>query len=401
MSDFRINPAERIKRLPPYLFGRLNAQKHALRQQGVDVIDLGMGNPNDPTPELITDKLAEAARDPRNHRYSMSKGIENLRREVAKRYQRLYGVELDPEREVVACIGSKEGLSHMCLALLGPGDTVVIGEPAYPIHLYGPALAGANVISVRLGNDQNFLDRMAYVVETLYPRPKLIIINYPHNPTAMTVDPSFFEAVVGLAEREGIAVIHDFAYADMCFDGYRAPSFLAARGAKALGVEFTSMSKSYNMAGWRIGFCVGNAAMIEALATIKGYYDYGIFAPIQVASIVAMRHCDEDMAKQAAIYQARRDVVLDCCGKLGWTAQVPRAGMFVWARVAEEHLAGQSTIDFCFRMIAEAEVALAPGRGFGEDGEGYVRIALVENEQRLRQAFRNLQRVLTKKPAAV
>lgn len=387
-------PAERILRLPPYMFGKLNAAKHAMRQQGVDVIDLGMGNPNDPTPGPIVDKLCEAAQEARNHRYSVSRGVFNLRRDVARRYAARYGVELDPEREVIACLGSKEGLSHLCLAMLGPGDTVIVGDPAYPIHIYGPVLAGGNVISVRLGNDAAFLDRIAQVVEHLFPRPKLMILNYPHNPTALTVEAGFFERVVELAQRTGVAVVHDFAYADLSLDGYRAPSFLAAAGAKDVGVEFTTMSKSYNMAGWRIGFCCGNAAMIEALATIKGYYDYGIFAPIQVASIIALRECDADVQRQAEIYAARRDVVLAGCRKLGWQAEAPRAGMFVWARVADAHLGGASTMDFCFRIMEAAEVALAPGRGFGENGEGYVRIALVENEKRLRQAFRQLNRVL-------
>lgn len=399
MPDHQTISAERVKRLPPYLFGRLNALRHSKRQQGVDIIDLGMGNPTDPTPPLIVEKLTEAARDPRNHRYSASRGVFNLRREFAKKYKERWGVTLDPETEVIACLGSKEGFSHLCLALLGPGDTVVVGDPAFPIHLYGPALAGANVINVTLGNDDAFLERITYVLEHLFPRPKLIVLNYPHNPTCMTVEPWFFEHVVRLAERFNVHVIHDFAYAETCFDGYTAPSFLATPGAKARGVEFTTFSKAYNMAGWRMGFCVGNAAMVDALASVKGYYDYGIFQPVQIASIIAMRHCHDDVIEQAARYQARRNVMLDGCKRLGWQADCPRGGMFVWARVADAHLAGQGTIDFCLRMIEEAEVALAPGRAFGENGEGYVRIALVENEKRLRQAIRQLDRVLNRRSA--
>jgi alanine-synthesizing transaminase len=397
MSQNNIQPAQRIVRLPPYLFGRINALKHSKRQQGIDIIDLGMGNPSDPTPEPIVDKLCEAVRDPRNHRYSMgTRGLLNLRRDVARHYRDKYGVELDPDGEVIATIGSKEGISHMLLAMLGPGDTAVVGDPAFPIHVYGVALAGANVISVPLGNDDAFLDRVRYVVEHLFPRPKVLILNYPHNPTAMTVDPPFFDRVVELARQYNVAVIHDFAYAETTFDGYTAPSFLSSDGAKDIGVEFTTMSKPYNMAGWRIGFCAGNRTMINALATIKGYYDYGIFQPIQIASIIAMRHCEEYVREQAVIYQRRRDVVLDCCRRIGWSAERNRASMFVWARVADEHLAGQSTLDFAMRLLEEAEVAIAPGRAFGENGENHVRIALVENEQRLRQAFRQMDRVLNR-----
>ncbi|GMU21452.1 MAG: aminotransferase [Phycisphaerae bacterium] len=401
MSDFQIQPSQRISRLPPYLFARINALKHQKRQQGVDIIDLGMGNPTDPTPEPIVEKLCEAVRDSRNHRYSVSKGLFNLRRDVARNYREKYGVELDPDTEIIACIGSKEGISHLLLAMLGPGDTAVVGDPAFPIHVYGVALAGANVISVRLGNDEAFLNRIQYVIEHLFPRPKLMILNYPHNPSAITVDPPFFNAVVELAKQYGVAVIHDFAYGETCFDGYKAPSFLSADGAKDVGVEFTTMSKPYNMAGWRIGFCAGNRAMVEALATIKGYYDYGIFQPVQIASIIALRHCQDAVAEQCRIYQGRRDVVLAGCERLGWQAERCRASMFVWARVRDEHLAGQGTIDFAMRMLEEAEVALAPGRAFGENGEGYVRIALVENEQRLRQAMRQLDYALNKRPAKV
>ena len=396
-SEWKVDVSSRIKRLPPYLFGQINKMKHEKRQSGVDIIDLGMGNPHDPPPAQVIEKLCQASQDPRNHGYSVSAGVSNLRREVSKMYERVYGVSLDPEKEVIATIGSKEGFSHMCLALMGPGDTAVVGDPYFPIHVYAVALAGANVINVPLGNDEAFLRRVSDVVEHLYPQPKLLILNYPHNPTAMTVDNvAFYEAVVDLAKRRNIMVIHDFAYGRTCFDGYKAPSFLQARGAKDVGVEFLTMSKPYNMAGWRLGFCVGNPEMIKALATIKGYYDYGIFQSIQIAGIIAMRHCEKDVHAQADIYQARRDVVVTGLQKMGWEVEVPRASMFVWAKVAEQHLAGEGTIPFSLRLLDEAEVAVAPGRAFGEMGEKYVRIALVENEMRLKQAIRNMDRALNK-----
>ncbi len=397
MTDFIIEPAERIKRLPPYLFGRLNALKLAKRQQQIDMIDLGMGNPSDPTPQIIVDKLCEAARDPRNQRYSASKGIFNLRKEVAIKYAKKYNVELDPNSEVLACIGSKEGFSHLCLAMLGPGDTAIVADPAFPIHIYAVALAGANVVTVPLGNTQESLNNIKVVCEKLFPRPKMLILNFPHNPTAMTLDDlAYFETVVDMAKKYNIAVIHDFAYGDTCFDGYSAPSFLSAKGAKDVGVEFSTMSKAYNMAGWRIGFVTGNKQMVEALATIKGYYDYGIFQAAQIAGIIAMRHCENDVIEQNKKYQQRRDIVCDCLNKIGWQVEKPRASMFVWAKIAEEHLKGRGTIDFAMDLVENANVVVSPGRAFGENGEGYVRIALVENENRLRQAFRNIKKYVTK-----
>ncbi|MDD5457770.1 MAG: aminotransferase class I/II-fold pyridoxal phosphate-dependent enzyme [Phycisphaerae bacterium] len=396
--DFEIRPAERITRLPPYLFGRLNALKLAKRQEGADIIDLGMGNPSDPAPQIVIDKLCEAACDPRNHRYSASRGIKNLRAEVTKKYAVKWGVELNPDTEVLACLGSKEGFSHLCLAMLGPGDTVVVPDPAFPIHIYAATLAGANVISVPLGCDEAFLKNIAHVCENLYPKPKLLILNYPHNPTAMTVDEGFFEMVVDLAKRFKVAVIQDFAYGETCFNGYRAPSFLSAKGAKDVGVEFITMSKPYNMAGFRVGFIAGNRQMIEYLATIKGYYDYGIFQAVQIASIIAMRHCEDDMKKQNAIYQRRRDIVCDGLQRIGWEVEKPRATMFVWAKVPKEHSQGKGSIDYAMDLMEHAEVAIAPGRAFGENGEDYMRIALVENEQRLRQAVRNISRFVQQKP---
>src|SRR3954468_8342501 len=394
-QPFKIDVSPRIQRLPPYLFGRINKMKYDKRVAGIDIIDLGMGNPTDPTPTCVVEKLKEAAIDPRNHRYSVSNGIAGLRREVARKYKDRFGVDLEPETEIISTIGSKEGFSHLCLAMLGPGDTVVVGDPAFPIHIYAPAMAGANVVRVPLGNDEAFLQRIDKVLTELYPTPKLLILNYPHNPTSMTIDAAFWDRAIQLCRRRGIAIISDFAYGEINFDGYKAPSFLAADGAKDLGVEFTTMSKSYNMAGWRVGFCAGNAEMIKALATIKGYYDYGHFAPIQIASVIAMRECRDTPEEQSRFYQERRDVVCRGLDKLGWTYEKPRASMFVWAKInPANYKAGEGTIDFCLRMMDEAEVALAPGRAFGEQGEGFVRIALVENDQRLRQAMSNLDRAL-------
>ncbi len=398
MAKAKIEPAQRIKRLPPYLFGRLNALKLAKRQQGADIIDLGMGNPADAAPQIVIDKLSEAAQDPRNHRYTASKGIKNLRKEIAKKYERKWNVQLDWETEVLACIGSKEGFSHLCLAMMGPGDTAIVPDPAFPIHNYAVALAGANVVSVPLGNDEKFIGNIAMVIENMYPRPKLLILNYPHNPTAMTVDEGFFEPVVELAKRFGIAVINDFAYGETCFDDYKAPSLLSVNGAKEIGVEFTTMSKPYNMAGFRIGFIAGNREMIDYLATIKGYYDYGIFQAIQIAGIIALRHCDEDIILQNRKYQSRRDVVCKGLQRIGWELAKPRATMFVWAKVPEEHSKGKGSIDLAMDLMEHAEVAIAPGRAFGENGENYMRIALVENEQRLRQAIRNISRFVQQKP---
>jgi len=400
--EFKIETSARISRLPPYLFARINKMKYDKRVAGVDIIDLGMGNPTDPTPKIVVDKLAEAALDPRNHRYSVHNGIAGLRKEVAKKYKKKYGVELDPETEVIATIGSKEGFSHMCLALLGSGDTAIVPDPAFPAHIYAVAMAGANVIRVPLGNDQAFLDRIEHMIEGLYPAPKLLILNFPHNPTSMTIDDvKFWDRAIEMCRRRGVMIISDFAYGEVCFDGYKAPSFLSAKGATDLGVEFTTMSKTYNMAGWRVGFCCGNKEMIKALATIKGYYDYGHFAPVQIASVIALRSCAESAEEQAKVYAKRRDEVCRGLDRLGWTYEKPRASMFVWAKIKQEHLKGQSTLDFCLRLMDDAQVALAPGRAFGENGEAFVRIALVENEQRLRQAMRNMERALVPRPPKV
>jgi alanine-synthesizing transaminase len=393
-NPFRIDVADRVKRLPPYLFGKINDLKQRKRRAGADIIDLGMGNPTDVPEPLVIDKLCEAARDDRNHRYSVSNGLFNLRREAALRYARLHSVNLDPDTEVLAGLGSKEVFSHMCLALLGPGDTAIVPAPSFPIHVYAVALASGNVISLECTQPDRFLANVAYVAEHLYPRPKVLILNFPHNPTTTVVERGFFVDVVALARRFGFMVIHDFAYGDVCFDGYQAPSFLSVSGAKEVGVETTTMSKGYNMAGWRLGFCAGNAEMVRALATIKGYYDYGIFQPIQIAAILALRHGEDQVQRQAAEYQKRRDVLVDGLQRIGWEVERPKASMFVWARYPQEWRARLGSIDLAMKLLEEAEVAVSPGRGFGEAGEGYLRLALVENEHRLRQAVRQIGRCL-------
>src|SRR6266581_2957667 len=335
-APFHIDVAERVKRLPPYLFGKINALKQSKRRAGVDIIDLGMGNPTDVPEPLVIEKLCEAANDERNHRYSVSNGLYNLRREVALRYDRRYGVQLDPESEVLAGLGSKEVFSHMCLALLGPGDTAIVPSPSFPIHVYAVALASGNVINLDCRQPDKFLSNVANVAEHLYPRPKVLILNFPHNPTTTVVERDFFVDVVALARRFGFMVVHDFAYGDVCFDGYRAPSFLSVPGAKEVGVETSTMSKGYNMAGWRLGFCAGNSEMVRALATIKGYYDYGIFQAIQIAAIIALREGEDAVGRQALEYQKRRDVLVESLRRIGWEAERPMAGMFVWARYPED-----------------------------------------------------------------
>ena len=397
-NPFEVPVADRMKRLPPYLFGKINKLKYQKRVAGIDVIDLGMGNPTDPPDIHFQEKLAEALKDPKNHRYSVSNGIGNLRREVAKRYDRRYGAKLNPDDEIIACIGSKEGFSHMCLALMGSGDTAIVPAPTFPIHMYSVILASGNVIALDVREPQKFLQNVAYTCEHLYPKPKVVIVNFPHNPSSTVVEQDFYVDLVRLAKKYGFLVISDFAYADICYDGYVAPSFLAVPGALDVGVELTTMSKSYSMAGWRIGFCSGNREMVRALATIKGYYDYGIFQAIQIAAIVAMRHGDAGIEALAHEYQGRRDVLCDGLSRLGWDVEKPKAGMFVWAKIPEPFVE-MGSIDFSMKLLEEGGVAVSPGRGFGKDGEGYLRLAIVENSQRLRQAVREIGRCTHAKTA--
>jgi len=399
IEHYDLEVAPRVRNLPAYLFGRINELKYRKRRDGVDVIDLGMGNPTDPPEEWVIDKLCEAARDSRNHRYSVATGVYNLRREVAMRYEKRFGVTLDPDQEVVSTIGSKEGFSHMCLALLGPGDTALVPAPSFPIHIHAVALASANVISLDVRDSQAFLANIARVCESLYPRPKILVLNYPHNPTATVVDAAFFEEVVALAKKYHFFVIHDFAYGDIGFEGYQPPSFLSVKGARNVGCEFTTMSKGYNMAGWRVGFAAGNRDMLGALKAIKGYYDYGIFQAVQVAAIVALRHGEEGRQAQVVEYQERRDVLLRGLRRLGWDPQCPRAGMFVWTPMPEPWASQMGSIDFAMKLLEEANVVVSPGRGFGESGEKFLRLALVENVHRLRQAVRQIGRCLRTEPA--
>lgn len=398
---FEVSLAQRVHRLPPYMFGRINQLLYEKRVAGNDVIDLGMGNPSDPPADYVMEKMCEAVQDPRNHGYSKSNGIRNLRREVGAKYLKKYGVRLDPESEVMVCLGSKEGFSHMCLALMGPGDTAIVPAPYFPVHTYAVALASGNVIALEVADSEKFLSNIAYTCQHLYPKPKLLIICYPHNPSTVTVEPEFFVDVVKIAKKYGLMVISDFAYADVAFDGYKPPSFLSAPGAIDVGVEFTTMSKGYNMAGWRIGFCAGNREMIRGLGVIKGYYDYGMFQAVQIASIIALREGDAAVEAQSLLYQKRRDALVEGLHRIGWDVTPPRAGMFVWAKVPDKWMAKMSTMDFAMMLLDKGDVAVSPGSGFGPTGEGYLRMALVENENRLRQAVRQIGRCLREEESEV
>jgi alanine-synthesizing transaminase len=347
----------------------------------------------DPAPQLVIDKLVEVANDPRTHRYPVADGLRNLRREIAKNYKKDYDIDLDGDEEVICTIGSKEGISHLALALIGPGDTVLVPAPAFPIHVYAAIIAGGSVLRIPLEGEETFVRRIAMICENVRPRPKVLILNYPHNPTSILGSREIFKEIVSLAKTHNFMVIHDFAYAKITFDGYVAPSFLEVAGARDVGVEFGSFSKSYNMAGWRLGYCVGNREIVAALGKIKGYYDYGIFSAIQIAGIMALRHCDDDVVKQAGLYQGRRNVMCDGLERIGWPVQPPKAGMFVWTRIPAP-FDRMGSMDFSIEMMHRANVALAPGIGFGEEGEGYLRLALVENEHRIRQAIRQMKRAM-------
>ncbi|MBI5025142.1 MAG: alanine transaminase [Nitrospirae bacterium] len=385
----------RIKRLPPYVFGIVNDLKMEARRKGEDIIDLGMGNPDLPTPQHIVAKLIEAAQNPKNHRYSASKGITQLRMAICEWYKRRFDVDLDPESEVVVTIGAKEGLSHLAYATVEPGDVVLTPTPAYPIHPYSVIIAGGEVRSIPIGKGIDFFDEMQKAFKSTWPRPKMLIINFPHNPTTACVGLDFFQKIVDFAKENNIIVIHDFAYADLVFDNYKAPSFLQAPGAKGIGVEFFSLTKSYSMAGWRVGFCVGNREIVGALIKIKSYLDYGMFQPIQIASIIALRGdqgCVEEIRKT---YERRRDALIDGLRKANWTVEPPKATMFVWAPIPEP-FKKMGSLEFSKLLIKEAGVAVSPGIGFGEGGDSFVRFALVENEHRIKQAARGIKKVMNR-----
>ena len=386
---------QRVKRLPPYVFAIVNKLKSEARQKGEDIIDLGMGNPDLPTPQHIVDKLTEAANLGKNHRYSASKGITQLRMAICEWYKRRYDVDLDPETEAVATIGSKEGLSHLAYAMIDPGDLVLTPAPAYPIHPYSFILAGGDVRSIPVGGDSDFFESMENEFRSAWPRPKVLLINFPHNPTTTCTDIEFFKKVVDFAKDNNVIVIHDFAYADLTFDGYKAPSFLQAPGAKDVGVEFFSLTKSYSMAGWRVGFCCGNKEIVGALTTIKSYLDYGMFQPIQIASIIALRGPQECVGEIVNTYQSRRDVLIQGLHNAGWIVEPPKATMFVWAEIPEP-FKEMGSLEFTKYLLKTAGVAVSPGIGFGPAGEGFVRFALVENEHRIRQATKGIKKALNK-----
>jgi alanine-synthesizing transaminase len=389
----------RIKRLPPYVFNITNELKMNARRRGEDVIDLSMGNPDGPTPQHIVDKLLEAAQRQDTHGYSVSKGIPRLRRAISAWYARRYGVELDPDAEAIVTIGSKEGLAHLMLACLERGDTVLVPNPSYPIHIYGAIIAGADIRSVRMTPGVDFFAELERAIRELTPKPKMLVLGFPSNPTAQCVELEFFERIVALARQHNILVVHDLAYADIVFDGgwvnNCAPSIMQVPGARDVAVEFFTMSKSYNMAGWRIGFMVGNKDLVHALARIKSYHDYGSFTPIQIASIVALegpQGCVEEIRKS---YQKRRDVMVKGLHDIGWMVEMPRASMYIWAKIPEAY-AGLGSIEFTKRLLEGAKIAVAPGIGFGDYGDDHVRIALIENEHRLRQAVRGIRDMFRK-----
>jgi len=382
-----------MMRLPPYIFGIVNQLKMEARRRGEDIIDLGMGNPDLPTPKHIVHKLVEAAKNPRNHRYSASKGIYKLRLAMTEWYRRRYDVELDPETESVVTIGAKEGLGHLVLATLGPGDVVLVPDPTYPIHAYSVVIAGGDLRAVPLLGGGDFFDRLLTATKQTWPHPKMIILSFPQNPTTKVVDLKFFEDLVEFAKDHRLMVVHDLAYADIVFDGYRAPSLLQVKGAKDVGVELFSLSKSYNMPGWRVGFAVGNPEMLAALARLKSYFDYGVFQPIQIAAIIALNHDQDCVRETVEIYRKRRDVLIHGLERVGWEIEKPKGTMFVWAEIPK-HFKKMGSIDFTKLLLREGKVAVSPGIGFGEYGEGFVRFALVENEARIKQAVRGIEKVL-------
>ena len=384
---------QRMTRLPPYIFSIVDRLKIEARRRGEDVIDLGMGNPDLATPKHIVHKLVESVKNPRNHRYSASRGIYKLRLAIGEWYRRRYDVELDPETESVVTIGVKEGIGHLALATLGPGDVVLVPGPTYPIHAYSVIIAGADLRSVSLLGHGDFFQRLQTATKETWPHPKMLIVSFPHNPTTQVVPLDFFERLVDFAKEHHVMIVHDFSYADLVFDGYRAPSLLQVKGAKEVGVEFFSLSKSYNMAGWRVGFCCGNPDMLAALARLKSYFDYGIFQPVQIASIIALNEDQDCVRETVEVYRKRRDALIHGLKRVGWEIEKPKGTMFVWAEIPKA-LKKMGSVEFSKLLLRDARVAVSPGVGFGEFGEGYIRFALVENEARIKQAVRGIGKAL-------
>ena len=393
MGLFDDEPFHRIGQLPKYVFAEINTMRSKARRAGLDVIDLGMGNPDGATPPAVVEKLTDAAQDKRNHRYSLSRGIPKLREEICKRYLANFEVQLDPETEAIATMGSKDALAHLTFATVGPGDGVAMPDPSYPIHQWGVVMADGQQIPVPMPSPEEFLNRVESILNKPGRKPAMILTSFPHNPTTQCVGEDFFPPLVALAHRHGTMLVHDFAYADIVFDGYRAPSMLQVPGATEVGVEIFSMSKSYCMPGWRVGFCLGNPKMIDALARIKSYLDYGMFQPIQIAAIIALRQCEEFTRETAARYEERRDALVDGLAKGGWNIEPPKATMFVWGKIPERY-AWAGSLEFSKLMLERALVAVSPGIGFGPQGDGHVRFALVENVHRIRQATRGIRKLL-------
>ncbi|MCL4104067.1 UNVERIFIED_CONTAM: hypothetical protein GTU68_034929, partial [Idotea baltica] len=386
---------QRIQRLPPYVFNIIGELKQRARAAGEDIIDFGMGNPDQPTPPHIVDKLVETARRGDTHRYSQSKGIPRLRKAISDWYQRRYDVTLDPDTEAIVTLGSKEGLAHLALATTGPGDAILVPNPSYPIHPYGFVISGADIRHVPMTDDESFFSELENAIRNTWPKPKMLVLNFPSNPTTHCVGLEFFEKVVAVAREHQIWVVQDLAYADLCFDGYEAPSILQVEGAKEVAVEFFSMSKSYNMPGWRVGFCCGNKELVGALARMKSYLDYGMFTPIQVAAISALEGDQTCVKEINTLYRKRRDVLCKGLNAAGWPVEPPKATMFVWAQIPEFYRE-MGSLEFSKKLLTEAQVAVSPGVGFGEYGEGYVRFGLIENQHRTRQAIRNIKRMMKK-----
>jgi len=383
----------RLDRLPPYVFAAVNQAKMDARRAGEDIVDLGMGNPDQGTPQHIVDKLVEAAQKPQNHRYSASMGIRKLRMAISDWYKRRFDVDIDPENEAIATIGAKEGISHLMLVTIGPGDVVFAPNPTYPIHPYSAIISGADVRGIPVGPGEDFFENLLSATKQTWPKPKVLVISYPHNPTTETVDLDFFQRIVDFAKAHDILVIHDLAYADLVFDGYRPPSLMQAKGAKDVGVEFFSLSKSYNMPGWRVGFCVGNPEAVQALRRIKSYLDYGIFQPIQIAGIIALNGPQDCVTEIVENYRSRRDALIRGLERVGWHIPMPKATMFVWGQIPEQYRA-MGSLEFSKLLIREAKVAVSPGIGFGEYGDEFVRFSLIENNMRINQAVRGIKKIL-------